>query len=72
MSNEEFQKLVLKELSKLSSIEKRLSSLEQGQEEIKKDVAYIKNKVDGIEERVIKNSEFVYNVVQVAKNSNVE
>jgi cell division septum initiation protein DivIVA len=69
MSNEEFQKLVLE---KLSTIDTDIKDIKEDISELKTDMKYVKNKVDGIEERVIKNSEFVYNVVQVAKNSNVE
>ena len=62
MSNEDFQKKVLEQLNKL----------DEGQKEINKRLDNIEIKLDGIEERVLKNSEFIYNVVQVAKNTNVE
>lgn len=62
MSNEDFQKKVLEQLNKL----------DEGQKEINKRLNNIEIKLDGIEERVLKNSEFIYNVVQVAKNTNVE
>jgi len=62
MSNEDFQKRVLEQLNKL----------DEGQKEINKRLDNIEIKLDGIEERVLKNSEFIYNVVQVAKNTNVE
>jgi len=62
MNSEDFQKKVLEQLNKL----------DEGQKEINKRLENIEIKLDGIEERVLKNSEFIYNVVQVAKNTNVE
>lgn len=57
MSNEEFQKLVLD----------KLTILEKGQNELKTDMKYIKDKVRIIEEQTKTLSEFRHTVIESAK-----